>query len=92
MRLYPPVFEVFRRLSEDTLIDDVLIPKGSKIAISINSLHHNPEVWEKPDEYNPVRFHPNSAEDRDPYAYMPFSARYIGTALDKTLRSMKREW
>jgi cytochrome P450 len=76
MRLYPPAYSVLKRLNEDTLLDDVMIPKGSKIAISINNLHHNPEVWEQPDEYNPLRFHPSNAVDRNPYAYMPFSAGY----------------
>ena len=76
MRLYPPVIEIYRRLTEDTKLDGVTIPKGSKISISINNLHHNPDVWENPDEYNPLRFHPSNAEGRDPFAYMPFSAGY----------------
>lgn len=76
MRLYPPVMEVYRRLSEDTPLEGVVIPKGSKVAISINNLHHNPQVWEEPDEFNPLRFQPVNAEGRDPYAYLPFSAGY----------------
>ena len=76
MRLYPPVIEVYRRLNEDTRLDGVLLPKGSKLAISIYNLHHNPAVWEEPDVFNPLRFHPSNLEGRDPYAYMPFSAGY----------------
>lgn len=76
MRLYPPVIEVYRRLKEDTLLDGVIIPKDSKVAISINNLHHHPDVWQDPNEYNPLRFHPENAEGRDPFAYMPFSAGY----------------
>ena len=58
MRLYPPVMSVYRRLSEDTDLEGVTLPKGSKIEIAINNLHHNPQVWENPDEFKPSSFPP----------------------------------
>ena len=74
MRLYPPVFFILRQLSSDTELDGHLIPKGMPIIISINIIHRHPDIWEKPEEYDPLRFHPSNAEGRDPYAYLPFSA------------------
>jgi cytochrome P450 len=74
MRLYPPVFFIMRRLSSDTELDGHLIPKGMPINISIRIIHRNPDIWENPEEYDPLRFHPSNAEGRDPYAYLPFSA------------------
>ena len=74
MRLYPPVFQVYRRTTEDIELNGYLIPKGVQIGIFIYTIHHNPDVWENPEEFDPLRFHPSNAEKRDPYAYMPFSA------------------
>ncbi len=74
MRLYPPVPEVYRKVSEDVKLDDYLIPKGTQFSIQIYAVHHNPEVWEDPETFDPLRFHPSNAEKRDPYAYIPFSA------------------
>ena len=76
MRLYPPVLELSRELSKDMEIGGVMIPKGVDVSINIVPLHRHPDVWENPNEYDPLRFHPSNAEGRDPYAYMPFSAGY----------------
>ena len=74
MRLYPPVFFIVRRLSSDTELDGHLIPKGMSINVAIRVIHRHPDIWENPDEFDPLRFHPSNAEGRDPYAYLPFSA------------------
>ena len=76
MRLYPPVYEVYRQLSKDTEIDGVVIPKDTKVTISVRAVHRHPDIWQNPNEFDPLRFHPSNAEGRDPYAYMPFSAGY----------------
>ena len=74
MRLYPPVFFIGREASEDMELDGYMIPKGSHLNILIYSIHRHPDIWENPDEFDPLRFHPDNAEGRDPFAYMPFSA------------------
>ena len=74
MRLYPPVFHIFREASEDLELAGYVIPKGMQIGISIFNIHRQPDTWPNPDEFDPLRFHPSNAEGRDPYAYMPFSA------------------
>ena len=74
MRLYPPVFQVYRRSSEDIELDGYLIPKNTQLGIFTYMIHHHPDVWENPEEFDPLRFHPNNAENRHPYAYIPFSA------------------
>ena len=76
MRLYPPVVDIFRQLSADTEINGLLIPKGTRVSVNMPALHRHPDIWENPNEYNPLRFHPNNAEGRDPYAYLPFAAGY----------------
>ena len=74
MRLYPPVPGFFRKLSKDTELDGVVVPQGTSISVIIAALHRHPDIWENPDEYNPLRFHPSNADGRDPYAYLPFAA------------------
>ena len=74
MRLYPPVFQVYRRSSEDIVLDGHLVPKNTQLGIFIYMIHHHPDVWENPEKFDPLRFHPSNAEKRHPYAYIPFSA------------------
>ena len=74
MRLYPPVFHIFREASEDLELAGHVVPKGMQVGISIFNIHRQPDTWPNPDEFDPLRFHPSNAEGRDPYAYLPFSA------------------
>ena len=74
LRLYPPGMVVFREIQEDTDIGNYLVPKEAIIVCHILSIHRNPKYWEDPDTFNPLRFHPNNAKHRHPYAYIPFSA------------------
>ena len=74
MRLYPPVLELYRKLSKDIELDGVVVPQGTSVAVNMPSLHRHPDIWENPNEYDPLRFHPSNAEGRDPYAYLPFAA------------------
>ena len=74
MRLYPPAPVIFKQASQDVEIEGAIIPKGVPIIVSILHLHRHPDVWENPNEFDPLRFHPSNAEGRDPYAYIPFSA------------------
>ena len=74
MRLYPPVFQIFREASEDMDLGGYQVPKGTQIRIAILNMHRHPDIWPNPDEFDPLRFHPSNAEGRDPFAYIPFSA------------------
>ncbi|XP_019851689.1 PREDICTED: cytochrome P450 4F22-like [Amphimedon queenslandica] len=74
MRLNPPVFNIVRSLTEDITIGGYYIPKEADVVIDIGGIHRSPNVWENPLEYNPLRFHPDHAKDRDPFSYVPFSA------------------
>jgi len=74
MRLYPPVFQIYRELAEDVELNGHLIPKGMHVTIAIRLIQRHPDIWENPNEFDPLRFHPSNVEGRDPLAYMPFSA------------------
>ncbi|CAO3645097.1 unnamed protein product [Cunninghamella blakesleeana] len=47
-----------RRVLEDVDLNGTFVPKGSLVNISIYGLHHNPAIWENPEEFNPDRFAP----------------------------------
>ena len=73
MRLYPPVFVVARQTSESLELDGYKIPAGIPVNTDVRAVHRNPDTWENPDEYDPLRFHPSNVEGRHPFAYIPFS-------------------
>ena len=74
LRLYPPVFSVFRKLTESTKLGGYTVPKGAWIVFVLLDIHRNPKYWDNPDTFDPLRFHPDNVKARHPYAYMPFSA------------------
>lgn len=74
MRVHPPAYWVPRTAIEDDIINGYFIPAGTMVAASIYNIHHNPEIWDNPDEFNPERFSPERPEKRHPLAWMPFGA------------------
>ena len=74
MRLYPPVFEFFRKASRDIKLDNMTIPEGTNIGISSYQIHRNGSIWKDPLQYDPLRFQLKNLEKQGPYDYIPFSA------------------
>ena len=76
LRYWPSVPFVLRQMSEDVELagGEYLIPKGAHCLIFTHSLHHNPNVYPRPEVFDPERFSSEQALKRHPYAYLPFSA------------------
>uniref|UniRef100_A0A182PZ05 Uncharacterized protein n=1 Tax=Anopheles epiroticus TaxID=199890 RepID=A0A182PZ05_9DIPT len=74
LRLYPPVPFISRNISEDTMFGDRLVPKDTLFNVHIFDLHRDPAVFPDPDRFDPDRFLPENVAERNPYAYVPFSA------------------
>lgn len=74
LRLYPSVPLIARNIREDVKIDNYTIPVGTTAMIVTYMLHRNPEIYPKPEQFNPDRFLPENCRGRHPYAYIPFSA------------------
>lgn len=66
MRLYPPVWVMFRKALADDEVLGVEIPAGARITISPFVTHRHPNYWHKPLDFNPDR------EVHHPLAYFPF--------------------
>jgi cytochrome P450 len=73
-RLYPPSWTTSRVAKADDEINGIAIPKNTRVTIFIYGLHHNPNHWPDPDNFDLTRFTPENKKNRHMYAYMPFGA------------------
>lgn len=79
LRLYPSVPLIARHIREEVTIENYTIPVGTTAMIVTYMLHRNPEIYPKPEQFNPDRFLPENCRGRHPYAYIPFSAGELHT-------------
>jgi cytochrome P450 len=57
MRLITPASEAEREANQDyTFSNGITIPKGTIVSLNLWAIHHNPEFYENPEEFNPERF------------------------------------
>lgn len=70
----PTISLIRREASEDTELAGVMIPKRSIITVDIAALHHNPNIWENPEAFDPERFAKGGEFESksSTYAYLPF--------------------
>ena len=81
LRLHPPVPIVLRRLTGPWHVRGVPVAEGTTVGIALPLLHSHPDVWQRPEEFDPDRF-----LDRrySPFEFAPFGGahrRCIGFAL-----------
>ncbi|XP_067120733.1 cytochrome P450 4c3-like isoform X2 [Centruroides vittatus] len=74
LRLYPPVPFIARSHPEEFKIGDITMPKNAVVHIYIHSIHRDPEFYPDPESFKPERFYPENCSERNPFAYIPFSA------------------
>ncbi|CAN7942103.1 unnamed protein product [Ixodes hexagonus] len=72
LRLYPPTPIIARDIDQDINAGGYLIPRGSVAVIPLIFLQRHPKFFDRPEEFVPERF--MEAQERHPYAYVPFSA------------------
>lgn len=56
----------------DIEINGYKIPAGSHVVPLINSVHMDPSLWDKPEEFNPNRFIDSEGKVRKPEYFIPF--------------------
>jgi cytochrome P450 len=69
MRLRPPVGIMMRKIVKDTEVDSYSLKQGRLAMFSIYNIHHHPDFWPEPEQFDPERF--LSAESRR-FSFMPF--------------------
>ncbi|XP_026333440.1 cytochrome P450 4C1-like [Hyposmocoma kahamanoa] len=72
LRLYPSVPYMGRETTEDFMMGDIFVKRGSGIGIHSYDLHRREDLFPEPEKFKPERF--LNDESRHPYAYIPFSA------------------
>lgn len=50
------------------------VPKGVELIVMFSALHRNPDIFPNPDVFDPDRFSPEESQNRDAFAFVPFSA------------------
>lgn len=75
LRLAPSIGTLIRKTSGKVeLYDDLVIPAGHDIIISIIAMHRAKHIWgADADSFNPNHFLPEEVEKRHPYTFIPFS-------------------
>lgn len=76
LRKYPPIPFVPRLTTKEYTCAEtkVTIPKNMTIVIPIYAIHHDPHIYENPDEFRPERFMSDELKQRPSVAFMPFGA------------------
>ncbi|HLL82298.1 MAG TPA: cytochrome P450 [Longimicrobium sp.] len=72
MRLYPPVWTFPRAAVGEDELSGHRIPAGALVFPAQYLTHRHPAFWTDPESFQPERFAPGRAEQRPPFAYLPF--------------------
>jgi len=74
LRLYPPIWWTSRVNVEDDEIAGHRIRKNTIVIVCPWTIQRHPEVWQKPDSFEPQRFLPENSRGRHKFAFFPFGA------------------
>lgn len=73
--MYPQATVLFRRVTTDNYeLNGVPLPKDLMVEISTHTVHHDPEYYPNPEQFNPDRFMPENKHLLVPYTYLTFGA------------------
>lgn len=74
MRLYPPVPMMVREAAQPERFRNREVSQGAQLILSPWHLHRHERLWDRPDEFDPGRWHTVSGRQSARKAYIPFSA------------------
>jgi cytochrome P450 len=72
MRIYPPVWGIPRIAAEEDEIAGFRVRRGSRVMISIWSMHHDPSTFEDPLQYRLERWLGDADKERPRLSFLPF--------------------
>ncbi len=72
LRLYPPVWGVFRDCQEADELGGYVIKPGTVVLLSSWVVHHDVRFYTEPEAFWPERWEKQAVQQRPRYAYFPF--------------------
>ena len=72
MRLYPPVYVMFRQPKTDVKLGGYRVPEGSLVMLPQWVVHRDPRYYDDPEVFDPDRWTPERRRQRPTYAFFPF--------------------
>jgi sterol 14-demethylase len=72
LRLHPPLFMLLRGVMQDFSYGGYLFPKGTFLVVSPMVSHQIPEIFKRPELFDPDRFSPERHEDQNKFNYISF--------------------
>ena len=51
-----PGFFLLRTCNEDCVINGIPFHNGRDVIVPVYSMHHDPEFWDEPEQFDPDRF------------------------------------
>lgn len=74
LRVYPSIWSIGRRCTEEDDLGGYKIPVGMNIVIPIFYFHWSERYWTEPKKFDPDRFSPERRPSPEPMVYFPFGA------------------
>jgi cytochrome P450 len=74
MRLFPPIYMLGRRATQDVRIGSRLIRKNTIVLVNILGIHRREDLWPDAEAFRPERFLGDREKQMPRCAYMPFGA------------------
>lgn len=72
LRLYPPAPILARAVMKRTMLEGFRLWPGQTVLIPVYAIHRHRLLWDRPDSFDPQRFHRSKTYDRA--AFLPFGA------------------
>ena len=73
MRINPPVINSTARMClQDYKFKNITIPKGTTVVMCTHFLHHDPDYWDEPDKFDPMRFSSENKHKINGCSWQPF--------------------
>ncbi|KAK3101224.1 hypothetical protein FSP39_001916 [Pinctada imbricata] len=74
LRMYPPVLRLDRVCVEDAELGSYKVPRGTFVSVPVYAIHHDPSLWENPEEFIPERFLPENKKGHAQFQFIPFGS------------------